>query len=74
MTSPNSKLKAKGRPALNIGAVKTANATPQAAAQDVQESQADALLRAKRERNLKRQSLPEKTGLPLSVTSQVNQQ
>ena len=62
----------KGRPALNIGAVKDANATAEAARADEVESQADALLRAKRMRNLKRQSMPEK-GLPDSVSSQVQQ-
>lgn len=61
----------KGRPALNIGAVKNANATPEAAQADEQESQADALLKAKRMRNLKRQSLPEK--LPASVQDQMPQ-
>jgi len=59
------------RPALNIGTVKDANATPEAAQADAQESQADALLKAKRERALKRQSMPEK--LPQSVTDQVQQ-
>ena len=61
----------KGRPALNIGTVKNANATPEAAHADEQESQADALLKAKRMRNLKRQSLPEK--LPASVQDQIPQ-
>lgn len=61
----------KGRPALNIGTVKNANATPEAAQADEQESQADALLKAKRMRNLKRQSLPEK--LPASVQDQMPQ-
>jgi len=62
----------KGRPALNIGAVKDANATPEATRADEQESQADALLKAKRMRSLKRQSLPEK--LPASVQDQMPQQ
>lgn len=50
----------RGRPALNISAVKATNSTAEAAQLDEQESQADALLKAKRERNLKRQSMPEK--------------
>jgi hypothetical protein len=62
----------KGRPALNIGQVKQTNATPEAAQQDEQESQADALLKAKRMRNLKRQSMPEK--LPAEVQAQVEHQ
>lgn len=62
------------RPALNIGAVKHANATAEAARANEVESQADALLKAKRERNLKRQSMPEKTGLPDSVADQLNQE
>lgn len=60
----------KGRPALNIGAVKDANATADAARVNEAESQADALLKAKRMRNLKRQSLPER-GLPDSVADQL---
>jgi len=64
----------KGRPALNIGTVKQTNATPEALEADEEESQADALLKAKRLRNLKRQSMPEKQSLPAEVQSQVEQQ
>jgi len=73
-SSSGSGLRSKGRPALNIGAVKETNATPEAALADEEESQADALLKAKRMRNLKRQSMPEKTSLPAEVQSQLPQQ
>jgi hypothetical protein len=59
------------RPALNIAAVKDANTTKEASLLHEEESQADALLKAKRERNLKRQSMPEKSGLPSSVSDQI---